>query len=191
MSRAPRDWRRYVVIPSLLLGLAALVGLPAAGCGRTEFDTGSATAAAGTGGTTGSGLPMLPATPGLFICGTTLCQTATQQCCLGVSTAGAVSGTCLPLSAACTGASLQCDEPADCTSGGQGQAQKQANVCCAGLGAGTAASPLSLGSQCVAATACTGTTHLIVCRQDSDCHGAGLCCASEGLPTCLASCPKI
>ena len=184
MSRAPRDWRWCVLISSLLLTALAA----ASGCGRTEFDTGTTTGAGtGSGGTTASGIPQLPATPGLFICASTLCQTASQQCCLGVSTSGAVSGACLPLTGTCTGASLQCDEPADCTSGTQGQGK----VCCAGLGAGSGASPLSIGSQCVAASACTGATHLIVCRQDSDCHGAGVCCAGDGLPTCLASCPKI
>jgi len=168
----------------LLLGallLAALASQP--GCGRTEFDTGPA---AGAGGSS-PGLPQLPATPGLFVCGSAICLTSSQQCCLGVSASGAVSGTCMPLGASCTGASLQCDEPADCTAASQGQG----NVCCAGLGASAGSLPISIGTQCVAASRCTGTTHLIVCRQDSDCHGAGVCCATDGLPTCLATCPRL
>lgn len=183
MSTAPREWRWCAIWSVLLVALAG--GL---GCGRTDFDTGDA--AAGSGGSTmPSGVPQLPSTPGLFICGSTLCVTSSQQCCLGVSTTGAVSGTCLALSASCTGASLQCDEPADCSSS---TSQGQGNICCAGIGASTGTSaPISIGSQCVAASRCTGTTHLIVCRQDSDCHGAGVCCASDGLPTCLAACPKI
>jgi len=169
-----------VLLSSLL---AALAG--GAGCGRTEFDTGPVGGAGGSA--MSSGLPGLPSTPGLFVCGSTLCLTSTQQCCLGVSSSGAVSGTCLALTASCTGASLQCDEPADCASSSQGQG----NVCCAGLGASTGGSAISLGSQCVAASRCSGSTHLIVCRQDSDCHGAGVCCAGEGLPTCVAACPQL
>lgn len=182
MSTAPRDWR-WCAIWSLLLAVLA-VG-PA--CGRTDFDTGDAAAGAG-GATMPSGVSPLPSTPGLFICGSALCLTSSQQCCLAVSATGVVSGTCLPLSGSCTGASLQCDEPADCTSASQGQS----NVCCAGVGAAAGGSlPISIGSQCVAASRCTGTGHLIVCRQDSDCHGAGVCCAGDGLPTCLAACPKL
>jgi hypothetical protein len=181
MSKGPGNRRWCVLMGSLLL--AALGGQT--GCGRTEFDTGPA---AGAGGSMSSGLPQLPATPGLFVCGTAICLTSSQQCCLGVSASGAVSGTCMPLAASCTGASLQCDEPADCTAASQGQG----NVCCAGLGASTGGTvPISIGSQCIAASRCTGATHLIVCRQDSDCHGAGVCCATEGLPTCLATCPKL
>ena len=183
MSTGPRDWRWCVLLSSLLAALFT----GQAGCGRTEFDTGP-TGGAG-GATLPSGLPGLPSTPGLFVCGSTLCLTSSQQCCLGVSASGAVSGTCLALTATCTGASLQCDEPADCTSASQGKGQ--ANVCCAGLGtSGSGSIPLSLGSQCLPAALCTGT-HVIVCRQDSDCHGAGVCCASDGLPTCLPSCPKL
>ena len=181
--KAPRDWRWCVLIGSL----AVVVG--ATGCGRTEFDTGSEAAAATDAGTS-TGLPTLPATPGLFVCGSAVCLTSSQQCCLGVSTSGAVSGTCLALSASCPGASLQCDEPADCASSVQGQG----NVCCAGLAVGATSGGvggISIGTQCVAASRCTGTTHLIVCRQDSDCHGAGVCCAGDGLPTCLPSCPKL
>jgi hypothetical protein len=165
----------------------AMAGLAGAGCGRTDFDPAGRSGAGGASNLP-TGLPQLPPTPGLFVCVSTVCQTSSQQCCVTLSAAGAASGTCMPLGASCPGLSLQCDEPADCAAGAQGQG----NVCCAGVGASTAATlPLSIGSVCVPAARCTGTGQVIVCRQDSDCHGTGVCCAGDGLPTCLPACPKI
>jgi len=178
---APRNGWFVPLAWILFLGSVAAVS-----CGRTDFETGASANATGTGGAGGSAsLINLPATPGLFICGASLCATATQQCCVGASSSGSVTTGCQPLTTTCSGLSLQCDEPADCSG---------ANVCCAGLGAGGGTSFGSLGAlgtECVAASRCMGTGQFIVCRQDSDCHGAGVCCAGAGLPTCLATCPKI
>jgi hypothetical protein len=186
MSTAPKDWLARVLTWSLTWSLVVFAVALAAGggCGRTDFDTGSR----GDAGTLPTGLAGLPSTPGIFICGSSFCATATQQCCLGLSSSGALSASCLPLAASCGGASLQCDEPADCTS----ISKSQSNVCCAGVAVATGgALPVSLGSQCVAATQCAGTGHFTVCRVDGDCPRGSVCCAGDGVPTCLATCPKI
>jgi len=183
MSTAPTDWLARALTSSLVV--FAVVLATAGGCGRTDFDTGPA----GDAGTLPTGLAGLPSTPGLFICGSTICATATQQCCLGLASSGALSASCLPLAASCGGASLQCDEPADCAGAAKGQGQ--ANVCCAGVAVASGALPVSIGSQCVAATQCAGTGHFTVCRVDGDCPRGSVCCAGDGVPTCLATCPKI
>ena len=163
---------------ALALALAAVLA-----CGRTDLDSGSG-AAGGAVGTTPIGIPQLPATPGLFVCATELCHTSSQQCCLGLSPTSGFGATCERLGTTCTGAALQCDEPADCAGG---------TVCCFGLaGAAAATAGLSLGSRCETPATCSGVGRLVVCRQDSDCQAAGgVCCAGTGVPTCLPSCPKI
>ena len=178
MSTAPTDWLARALTSSLVVVFAVALAT-AGGCGRTDFNTDGG----GDASTLPTGTSVLPETPGIFICGSNFCATASQQCCLAVSSTTAVSGTCMPLAASCSGISLQCDEQADCPA---------SNVCCVGLSAATSSSVLgSLGSHCVNASLCRGTGQFVVCRQDSDCHGLGVCCAGDGLPTCLAACPKI
>lgn len=179
MSTAPRNG--WFVVLAWSLVLAGAVGA----CGRTDFDTGASAAASGSGGTAGTSGFALPATPGLVICGDGLCNTATQHCCFDLATSGGVTAACRPLATTCTGVSVQCDEAADCPGTG--------NVCCAGLGGLTSAAALlsSLGTRCEPAVACSGTGQLVVCSKDSDCLGAGVCCATSGVPTCLSVCPKI
>ena len=124
--------------------------------------------------------PVLPpSTPGVLVCGAQSCNTQTQACCVSVAV-GAVGATCVPAGTACPGASLGCDEPADCAATG---------VCCFGLQA--RAGGVSVGSSCTSRNACGGFGRFVVCRQNGDCAAATpFCCNSLGVPTCQAArCP--
>jgi len=159
-----------------------------AACGRSSLD------AAGSGGTTGAGFPpmgVLPPSPGVFLCGLERCSTSSQQCCLGITTAGGLGASCGRLGSACTGAALQCDEPADCRV--SSSASTVSSVCCFGLDS-PATAPVSggvgIGSRCETAASCVGLGRFILCRTDADCGPkGGVCCASVGIPTCQPRCP--
>ena len=171
-----------------LLVVAQLLG--AGGCGRSELEPVGVgnVGSGGRGGTSGGagGSTQLPPTPGLILCGTTICVASAQQCCLGLGASG-LDGQCVAPGAACPGATVQCDEPADCPS-------KQ--VCCAGLlstssgGAGSSGliPGLSIGSRCETRTACSGAGQLVVCRANSDCAAGTVCCPGLGVAICQTSC---
>jgi len=184
--------------PLLLVLATALTG-GGAGCGRTELDPPGAgnvgsgghggTGASGGGG--GSSSTQLPPTPGLLLCGSTICVASVQQCCLGLGSGG-LEGQCVAPGTACPGATVQCDEPADCPS---------PKVCCAGLlstsstgsggrtgGAASLVPGLSIGSRCETRTACSGAGELIVCRANSDCAAGTVCCPGLGVAVCQSSC---
>jgi hypothetical protein len=168
--------------------VACLSAAPA--CGRSPLDEPKAAGgAAGAGATTG----VLPPSPGLFLCGTAICSTSSQQCCLGVDVAGGLGATCGRIGATCAGAAFQCDEPADCR--GSASATTSSPVCCFGLDSPAAssgsASALGVGSRCESAAACAGAGRFVLCRTDADCgpNGKlGVCCASIGLPVCQPRC---
>lgn len=165
--------------------LVAAAVLAFAACGRSDLDpvatTGASGGTSGGGGTVG-GL-QLPPTPGFILCGASLCSASSQQCCLGVGASGALAASCQTPAATCEGASLQCDEPADCP---------PSEVCCFGLltsAAGPSAASVVLGSRCGGRATCVGVGRLILCRKDSDCGvGGGVCCPGIGMPTCQATC---
>lgn len=177
------------------LAVVSALALGGGACGRSELDPpGSANGGrggtgVGLGGRGGTGATQLPPTPGLLLCGSTICIAATQQCCLGLGASG-LDAQCVRPGTACPGATVQCDEPADCPS---------SKVCCAGFlsssGAGTggAASAggiagLSIGSRCETRAGCSGAGELILCRADNDCAAGTVCCPGLGVSTCQASC---
>ena len=196
LSRSPsRSWRWFLV-PLFVLAHALTVG--AGGCGRSELEPlGSGNV--GSGGRGGTGMSgsggtsatQLPPTPGLLLCGSTICVATVQQCCLGLGSGG-LDGQCVAPGTACPGATVQCDEPADCPS---------SKVCCAGLlsttsggsgGRGASTGSLipgiSLGSRCEARASCSGAGQLIVCRSNTDCGTGAVCCPGLGVATCQTSC---
>lgn len=166
----------------VVLALVGLASAGHAGCGRSELDL----AVPGAGDAAvppTSGLPQVPSTPGLFLCGTTaICRTATQSCCIGVTAGGAPSTMCTSAPAACAGASFGCDEPADCSA---------SDVCCFGLQAASGAAAIPVGSSCTPAATCAGLGRVVVCRKNSDCGPGTICCSALGLGFCQASCPTL
>ena len=164
---------------------ASLTGLPA--CGRSPLDEPHAPAGAGGNGGVGT-TGLLPPSPGLFLCGTAVCTTSSQQCCLGVDSTGGLGASCAKIGSTCGGAAFQCDEPADC----RGSAGGASSVCCFGLDspvASASASGLGLGSRCESAAACVGPGRLVLCATDADCGPkGGVCCAAIGLPVCQPRC---
>jgi len=180
--------KNLAVVCLLTLGWVAA---GASGCGRSSLD--DADDPAGSGGTTGAGFPpigVLPPSPGVFLCGLERCATSSQQCCLGATTAGGLGASCGRLGSACTGAALQCDEPADCR---VSSSADTASVCCFGLDSpatAPSAGGVGIGSRCETAASCVGLGRFILCRTDTDCGPkAGVCCASVGIPTCQPRCP--
>ncbi|HEX2660899.1 MAG TPA: hypothetical protein VHU40_21605 [Polyangia bacterium] len=178
--------RKHLSTAFLLLACFALAG---AACGRSPLDESKGTA--GSGGTTGAGSTgVLPPSPGLFLCGSTICSTSSQQCCLGIDPTGGLGTSCGRIGAACAGAAFQCDEPADC------HGSPAAPVCCFGLDSPAASSGgagLGFGSRCESAAACAGAGRFILCATDADCASkvAGqnqVCCAAIGLPVCQPRC---
>ncbi|HEY3352429.1 MAG TPA: hypothetical protein VGQ83_04205 [Polyangia bacterium] len=95
------------------------------------------------------------ATPGVIPCGSTTCDVATQECCIGPG-----GGTCIARGAQCQGLPASCDGPEDCAGG--------TPVCCAQLMGG------GRGVQCTAANDCNGQR---LCRVDGDCGANARCCA--------------
>jgi hypothetical protein len=192
--------RSWWFVPMLVLTHALAT---AGGCGRSELEPlGSGNVGSGgRGGAGASGMggrgastTQLPPTPGLLLCGSTICIASAQQCCLGLG-AGGLDAQCVAPGTACPGATVQCDEPADCPS---------PKVCCAGLlsasssgsggagaGAGSLIPGLSIGSRCEARTACSGAGELIVCRASTDCGTGSVCCPGIGVATCQTSCTSL
>ena len=191
-SRA-HSWSWWWLVPLFILAHGLTVGT--SGCGRSELEP-LGSGSVGSGGRGGSGMSgaggtsvtQLPPTPGLLLCGTTICVANVQQCCLGLGSSG-LDGQCVAPGTSCPGATVQCDEPADCPS---------PKVCCAGLlsgsstGSGASTGSLipgiSLGSRCEARASCTGAGELIVCRSNSDCGVGAVCCPGLGVATCQTSC---
>ena len=196
-----RFWSWQLFVPLLVLTHALTI---AGGCGRSELEplgsgnVGSGgrggTGASGLGGHGGTIATQLPPTPGLLLCGSTICLATVQQCCLGLG-AGGLDAQCVAPGTACPGATLQCDEPADCPS---------PKVCCAGFlsttssgsgGQGAAGGSLipglSIGSRCEARTSCSGVGELIVCRANADCGAGAVCCPGLGVATCQTSCSTL
>ena len=113
------------------------------------------------------------------MCGSQSCDVKTQSCCVSLAV-GSVGAACVPLGTACTGAALDCDEPADCSGTG--------TVCCFGLqlGGGTG---VGLGSRCGPRAACGGLGRFVLCRTNGDCGGTTpACCNVGGVPLCQAAC---
>jgi len=190
------SWRWFVP----LLVLATALGVGPGGCGRSELEP-AGSGAVGSGGRGGTGIgsggrggttaTQLPPTPGLLLCGSAICLATSQQCCLGLGASG-LDGQCVAPGTACPGATIQCDEPADCPS---------PKVCCAGLlsssssgsggqgpSSGTLVPGLSLGSRCETRASCSSAGELIVCRSNADCGTGAVCCPGIGVATCQTSC---
>src|SRR5690349_20556942 len=84
------SWRLSVAALAVMYGLA----LGGGACGRSELDLpgaangGRGGTGVGLGGRGGTGTTQLPPTPGLLLCGSTICIASTQQCCLGLGASG-------------------------------------------------------------------------------------------------------
>jgi hypothetical protein len=103
--------------------------------------------------------------PGKQACGTSTCDTATQDCC-GTASGMSAMASCVP-KGTCTGATVSCQSKSDCSSG---------DICCGTL-VGGFASVLSGGTPDVmidCAKSCAGGGFQI-CSGDSEC-GKGVTC---------------
>ena len=156
-------------------GRAATGGAPGSGGSGGSVDGGARDAAADRL-PADSGPQLPPSTPGTLACGAESCDVKTQSCCVSLAV-GAVGARCVALGAACPGAALDCDEPADCVGA----------VCCFGLQVGGAG--VALGSRCGPRASCGGLGRFVVCRANSDCGGSTpACCTVGGVPLCQAAC---
>lgn len=156
-------------------GRAGTGGAPGSG-GRVATMDGGVPDAAADCPPADAGPDLPPATPGTLPCGAESCDVKTQSCCVSLAV-GSVGARCVPLGAACPGAALDCDEPADCPGA----------VCCFGLQVGGAG--VAVGSRCGPRAGCNGVARFVVCRANADCGGTTpACCTVGGVPICQAAC---
>jgi len=116
------------------------------------------------GGSDGGGVTGGTDAEGNILCGSAVCDAATQQCC--IPGFGGTGGACIARTSACMGASALCDGPEDCVTN-----EFYSEACCARLStSGTATASCRRHS-------CGGTTEWELCHQPSDCRREGaLCC---------------
>jgi|HubBroStandDraft_1064217.scaffolds.fasta_scaffold24781_2 hypothetical protein len=108
-----------------------------------------------------------PSDPMMVTCGSTTCDTNSQQCCVAADGGG---GTCTAFTAGCTsGITEPCDEAADCTNA----------VCC---------QPLECGAHSTSCKTACAAGDFQLCRTDSECGatsdaGAAKQCIVQMCPT--------
>ncbi|MBK6694365.1 MAG: hypothetical protein IPG50_19485 [Myxococcales bacterium] len=141
-------------------------GSSATDAGATKKDSGSVApvpCSAISGG--------LPCDPGKLSCGSSTCDTATQECCVDLT--GASAKPACVNKGSCANVALQCDEADDCGSG---------EVCCF-----SASGVTPTGSLCQSGPCGLGDFSQS-CRGDGECAGSGSCgsgsCKGFAIQTC-------
>jgi len=114
-----------------------------------------------------------PSSPGRTTCGNTSCDAETQSCCIGTSG----TARCTAKDAFCAGASLSCDEKADCPGGTQ--------YCCASSSGGGF-------PRATCAMTCSGMGSAVLCRSGADCPGSQPnCCGLSGMGLTVFICSRM